>query len=48
LKKRTLILLFIFSSALLAQTQFSSLGSMPGAFSRLGFGARGMGMGNAM
>ena len=49
MKKRTLLLYIIFSSALLlAQPQFSSLGSMPGAFSRLGFGARGMGMGNAM
>ena len=48
MKKRTLLLFIIFSSALIAQPQFSSLGSMPGAFSRFGFGARGMGMGNAM
>ncbi len=31
-----------------SQPQFSSIGSMPGAFSRMGFGARGIGMGNAM
>jgi hypothetical protein len=48
LKKRTLLLFIIFSSVLLAQTHFSSLASMPGSFSRFGFGARGMGMGNAM
>jgi hypothetical protein len=48
LKKRTLFLFIIFSSALFAQTHFSSLASMPGSFSRFGFGARGMGMGNAM
>ena len=48
MKKRTLLLFILLSSALLAQPQFSSLGSMPGAFSRFGFGARGMGMGNAM
>jgi opacity protein-like surface antigen len=31
-----------------AQPKFSKISSMPGAFSRLGFGARGIGMGNAM
>ncbi|KAB2846067.1 MAG: hypothetical protein F9K45_02655, partial [Melioribacteraceae bacterium] len=30
------------------QAQTSEIASMPGAFSRMGFGARGMGMGNAM
>ena len=48
MKKKTLFLFIIFSSALLAQTHSSSLASMPGSFSRFGFGARGMGMGNAM
>jgi hypothetical protein len=33
---------------LFAQPQFSRISSMPGAFSRMGFGARGIGMGNAM
>lgn len=31
-----------------AQTQFSEIGNRAGAFSRMGFGARGIGMGNAM
>lgn len=31
-----------------SQPQFSSLASMPGSFSRIGFGPRGIGMGNAM
>ena len=48
MKKRILIILFIFTSVISAQQQFSSLGDMPGAFSRIGFGARGIGMGNAM
>jgi hypothetical protein len=32
----------------MAQPEFSRISSMPGAFSRFGFGARGIGMGNAM
>jgi hypothetical protein len=48
LEKRILILFVLLSAVLSAQPQFSSLGSMPGSFSRMGFGARGMGMGNAM
>lgn len=31
-----------------AQPEFVKISSMPGAFSRIGFGARGIGMGNAM
>ena len=31
-----------------AQSAVSDISSMPGAFTRMGFGARGMGMGNAM
>lgn len=38
----------IFTSIIISQTQYSPINSMPGAFSRMGFGARGMGMGNAM
>lgn len=48
MKKIILIIILISSVALLAQPEFSKISSMPGAFSRLGFGARGMGMGNAM
>jgi hypothetical protein len=48
LNKKSFIIFVFFTIALSAQPQFSSLGSMPGAFSRLGFGARGIGMGNAM
>ena len=33
---------------LFAQAKFSEINSMPGSFSRMGFGARGMAMGNAM
>ena len=32
----------------IAQPKFSKISSMPGAFSRMGFGARGIGIGNAM
>lgn len=32
----------------IAQPKFSKISSMPGAFSRIGFGARGIGMGNTM
>lgn len=48
MKIRTLIYFIILSGTVIAQPQFSSMASMPGAFSRMGFGARGMGMGNAM
>ena len=45
----TFITLLLFSTNAFAQSdQFSEISSMPGAFSRMGFGARGMGMGNAM
>ena len=36
------------SMSLFAQANVSDISSMPGAFSRMGFGARGMGMGNAL
>jgi len=48
LKKLASIILILFSTALLAQPKISGLASEPGAFSRMGFGARGIGMGNAM
>lgn len=35
-------------SSSFAQSTVSDISSMPGAFSRMGFGARGIGMGNAM
>jgi hypothetical protein len=44
-----IIVLTFFTSSLFAQSeQFSEISSMPGAFARMGFGARGMGMGNAI
>ena len=48
MKKRVLIIIVLFTAVISAQQQFSSMGDMPGAFSRIGFGARGIGMGNAM
>ncbi len=42
-----LIIIFIVSS-LNAQTQFSEISTKVGAFSRMGFGARGIGMANAI
>ncbi len=47
-KKIIFILSIIFTIGLQAQPEFSSIASKPGAFSRMGFGARGIGMGNAM
>ena len=40
--------LFIAFACLLSSTALPQIGGRAGAFSRLGFGARGMGMGNAM
>lgn len=40
--------IFFFSGLLIAQPKFTEINSKVGAFSRLGFGARGIGMGNAM
>ena len=48
-KLYTIVLSLLFVSGVVAQSdQYSELSSLPGAFSRMGFGARGMGMGNAM
>ncbi len=46
--KKYLILILFLPAVLFAQPKVSPISSMPGAFSRMGFGARGMGMGNAM
>lgn len=46
--KKLVFLILLISYSLQAQSQYSEISSMPGAFSRLGFGARGVGMGNAM
>ncbi|KAF0152792.1 MAG: hypothetical protein FD143_720 [Ignavibacteria bacterium] len=46
--KKLFLLAIIFSISLQAQSHYSEISSMPGAFSRLGFGARGIGMGNAV
>jgi hypothetical protein len=42
------ISLCIFGSVVFAQPKFNEMAVSPGAFSRIGFGARGIGMGNAM
>lgn len=46
---KSLYLIFLLVSfQLLAQPKFSDISSKPGAFSRMGFGPRGIAMGNAM
>ena len=42
------IWLILFSAIAFAQPEFSELAVKPGAFSRIGFGARGIGFGNAL
>jgi hypothetical protein len=46
--KKIIIVIFVLVSSIQAQSQFAEISSLPGAFSRMGFGARGMGMANAM
>lgn len=46
--KNIIFVLIIITSLVHAQTKTSRISSMPGSFSRAGFGARGMGMGNTM
>jgi len=46
--KKILAITFVISIGIFAQPKFSPISTMPGAFSRMGFGARGIGMGNAM
>lgn len=43
-----IVIIFLASLCGLAQPKLSKISSMPGAFSRMGFGARGIGMGNTM
>jgi hypothetical protein len=43
-----ILILSLFESEVIAQPQTSQISSAPGAFSRMGFAARGIGMGNAM
>lgn len=46
--KNIIIILLSFVFSIVAQPEFSKYNSMAGSFSRMGFGARGMGMGNSM
>lgn len=48
MKKYLYILFILFTASAFAQLEYSQLAGKPGAFSRIGFGARGIGMGNAM
>ena len=48
MKKYLLISFTIFTVTIFAQPEFSELAVKPGAFSRIGFGARGIGFGNAL
>jgi len=48
MKKFLIISFLVFNIVLFAQPEFSEMAVKPGAFSRIGFGARGIGMGNAM
>jgi len=49
MRKNIFVALLFFTTALLAQSvQYTEMANMPGAFARTGFGARGMGMGNAL
>ncbi len=48
MKNYFFILLFVSSSLIYSQPKFSEMSVSPGAFSRIGFGARGIGMGNAL
>jgi len=46
--KRILVIVFLFSLVLEAQPKYSEISGMAGSFSRMGFGSRGIGMGNAL
>jgi hypothetical protein len=48
LKKLFAIIFILLFESILAQPKFSEIAVKPGAFSRMGFGARGIGMGNAL
>ena len=46
--RKIIISFLIFTITCFAQPEFSKINSMAGSFSRMGFGARGMGMGNSL
>lgn len=46
--KKILFIIIACTSVVFSQSKVSEISSMPGAFSRMGFGARGMGMGNSI
>ncbi len=46
--KKLFVILLILASSMTAQPKISKIASMPGAFSRMGFGPRGIAMGNAL
>ena len=48
MQKYIFILVTLLSVSLIAQPEFSEMATKPGAFSRMGFGARGIGFGNAL
>jgi hypothetical protein len=48
MQKYFFISFLFFSAIAIAQPKFSEMAVSPGAFSRIGFGARGIGMGNAL
>jgi len=48
LKRIIIAIILLTSTVIFAQPQFTEMAASVGAFSRMGFGARGMGMGNAM
>lgn len=48
MKRLIITIIILASTIIIAQPQFTEIATRVGAFSRMGFGARGMGMGNAM
>jgi hypothetical protein len=46
--RKFLIIFFFLNAVYFTQSKTDKISSMPGSFSRMGFGARGMGMGNAV
>ena len=48
MKRIIVAIILLTSTIIIAQPQFTEIAARPGAFSRMGFGARGIGMGNAM
>ncbi|MCK9279423.1 MAG: hypothetical protein M0P71_02285 [Melioribacteraceae bacterium] len=46
--KKIFAIVFLFALVLEAQPKYSEISGMAGSFSRMGFGARGIGMGNAL